>query len=249
MLADRNFAAGDLVAKIAATEADVLIRVKTGRGAPAPRRAPPPRRLVPVTFRRRAGAGHRCPDHHHHHGRPAHPQLPADHHLARSPPLPRQQLVCLYHQRWEIETAYLEMKSTILGGRVLRAHTPAGITQEIYALLITCQLLHTAMADAASTRPGTDPGRASFTIAWQTARDQIMQAAGVIAGTVIDLASTIGRHVLDACCPPGGCASAPASSNAPSPNTKPAAPASTGPVTKPPWASTSPPATGLDSRV
>jgi hypothetical protein len=25
------------------------------------------------------------------------------------------------HQRWEIETAYLELKSTILGGRVLLA--------------------------------------------------------------------------------------------------------------------------------
>ena len=52
------------------------------------------------------------------------------------------------------------------------------------------------MADATATRPGTDPDRASFTIAWQTARDQVIQAARVIAGTVIDLAGTIGRHVL-----------------------------------------------------
>ena len=73
--------------------------------------------------------------------------------------------MCLYHERWEIETAYLEMKSTILGGRVLRARTPTGLTQEIYALLITYQLLRTAMADATATVPGTDPDRASFTIA------------------------------------------------------------------------------------
>ena len=79
---------------------------------------------------------------------------------------------------------------------MLRARTPAGIDQEIYALLITYQILRTAIADAASTRPGTDPDRASFTIAWQAARDQIVQAAGVITGTVIDLAGTIGRHVL-----------------------------------------------------
>ena len=38
------------------------------------------------------------------------------------------ELVRLYHQRWEIETAYLELKSTVLGGRVLRARTPAGRT-------------------------------------------------------------------------------------------------------------------------
>jgi hypothetical protein len=46
--------------------------------------------------------------------------------------------------------------------------------------------------------PGTDPDRASFTIAWQAARDQLIQAAGVIAATVVDLAGTIGRHVLAA---------------------------------------------------
>ncbi|GAA1176524.1 hypothetical protein GCM10009654_37130 [Streptomyces hebeiensis] len=33
-------------------------------------------------------------------------------------------------------------------------------------------------------------------IAWQAARDQVVQAAGVIASTVIDLVGTIGRHVL-----------------------------------------------------
>jgi len=62
-------------------------------------------------------------------------------------------LVTLYHQRWEIETTYLEIKSTILGGKVLRARTPNGVNQEVYALLITYQLLRTAMADA------TDSGR------------------------------------------------------------------------------------------
>ncbi|WP_250847479.1 transposase domain-containing protein [Streptomyces hygroscopicus] len=40
-----------------------------------------------------------------------------------------------------------------------------------------------------------------------------------------------------ACCPSGDCASAPASSNAPSPSTRPEVPASTGPATKPPPAS------------
>ena len=58
------------------------------------------------------------------------------------------------------------------------------------------QLLRTAIADAASTRPGTGPDRASFTIAWQTARDQLISAANVIAGHVIDLAGVIGHHLL-----------------------------------------------------
>jgi hypothetical protein len=52
------------------------------------------------------------------------------------------------------------------------------------------------MADATAAQPGTDPDRASFSIALQAARDQLIQAAGVIAGTTIDLTGTIGRHIL-----------------------------------------------------
>jgi hypothetical protein len=110
---------------------------------------------------------------------------------------PATALVTLYHQRWEIETAYLELKSSILGGRVLRARTPAGIDQEVHALLVCYQLLRLAMADATSTQPGIDPDRASFTVALNTARDQLIQAAGVIASTTIDLVGKIGRAVLD----------------------------------------------------
>ena len=32
---------------------------------------------------------------------------------------PASSLVSLYHQRWDIETAYLEIKSTILAGRAI----------------------------------------------------------------------------------------------------------------------------------
>ena len=94
---------------------------------------------------------------------------------------PAVELVTLYHQRWEIETAYLEIKSTILGGRVLRARTPAGVDQEIYALLVTYQLLRTRDDRRHRTHPGIDPDRASFSIALHAARDQLVQAAGVIA--------------------------------------------------------------------
>jgi hypothetical protein len=110
---------------------------------------------------------------------------------------PAAEIVTLYHQRWEIETSYLELKSGILGGRVLRARTPTGIEQEVYALLVTYQALRLAMADATTTDPTLSPDRASFTIALHAARDQVVQAADVIAGTVIDLVGVIGRAVLN----------------------------------------------------
>jgi Transposase DDE domain len=107
------------------------------------------------------------------------------------------EIVRLYHERWEIETAFLELKQTILGGRVLRARTPAGIDQEIYALLVTYQAPRIAIADATLGELHVDPDRASFTIALNTARDQLIAAAGVIADTITDLVGVIGRHVLD----------------------------------------------------
>ncbi|WP_424863369.1 hypothetical protein [Streptomyces sp. MMS24-I29] len=95
-----------------------------------------------------------------------------------------------------IETAYAELKSTILGGRVLRARTPDGIEQEVWALLTAYQALRTAMTDATDSVPGTDRDQAGFTTALAAARDQLLLAAGIITGTDIDLVGTIGRHVL-----------------------------------------------------
>lgn len=194
VLLDRNFAAAALITAISRTGADALVRVKNGRNLPVLRRyrdgsclsvlGRTQVRVIDCQITISTSAGRHTGAY-----RMATTLLdPARY--------PAAELIMLYHERWEIETAYLEIKSTILGGRVLRARTPAGIDQEIYALLVTYQLLRTAMADAAATLAGTDPDRASFTIAWQAARDQLIQAAGVIAATVIDLAGTIGRHVL-----------------------------------------------------
>jgi hypothetical protein len=100
------------------------------------------------------------------------------------------------HCAWAIESAFFAIKKTMLGRRVLRSRTMPGIAQEVYALLTAYQLIRIAIADATATVPGADPDRASFSIALQTARDQVVQAAGVIADTVVDLLGAIGRAVL-----------------------------------------------------
>jgi hypothetical protein len=110
---------------------------------------------------------------------------------------PALTVVTLYHERWEVESTYLEIKSTLLGRRVLRSPNPALIAQEIYALLTVYQVVRIAIADAAEATDGVDPDRASFSIAVQAARDLIVQAANVIAETTIDLVGSIGRHLLD----------------------------------------------------
>ena len=194
LVADRNFAAQALLEAFAADGADLLVRCKNGRNLPCVKR------LADGTYLTRVGAltlrvvtaeitiataaGRSTGTY----------RLvttltdPAEH--------PVLHLMRLYHQRWEIESCYAEIKSTILGGRVLRAKSPAGIEQELYALLTAYQVLRIAMTDATDTLAGTDPDRASFTVALHTARDQLVPAQGVIDETAIDLAGTIGQHVL-----------------------------------------------------
>ncbi|MGW1729250.1 transposase [Streptomyces sp. NPDC002306] len=59
---------------------------------------------------------------------------PAHHAPGRRTP-PATELIELYHRRWQAETCYFSLKSTILDGRVLRSRTVPGLEQEIYALL------------------------------------------------------------------------------------------------------------------
>jgi len=194
VLLDRNFAVQALVEAIARTGAQVLVRVKEHRRLPVldrfgdgsylSRLGAVPVRVIDCEITIRTCQGRSA-------GIYRLVTTLTDPHAH-----PAAELIRLYHERWEVETSYLEIKSTILGGRVLRARTPAGLAQEVFALLVTYQVLRLAMADATGTRPGTDPDRASFSIALNTARDLLVQAAGVFINTAVDLLGTIGRRVL-----------------------------------------------------
>jgi Transposase DDE domain len=109
---------------------------------------------------------------------------------------PAAALARLYHERWEIESAFLALRHTLLDGRILRSGDRPGVEQELWALLTLYQLLRMAMVTAVETRPGTNPDRASFTTALETARDQLTAAAGVCPDGPADLTGAIGRAVL-----------------------------------------------------
>jgi len=109
---------------------------------------------------------------------------------------PAETLIRLYHERWEIESAYLAMRHTLLDGRVLRSGDQPGVEQELWALLTVYQLLRMAMVTAIETQPGTNPDRASFTTALETARDQLTAAQGICPQGPADLPGAIGRAVL-----------------------------------------------------
>jgi len=108
---------------------------------------------------------------------------------------PAQALMALYHERWEHEVAYLALRHTLLQGRALRSGDPAGIEQETWALLAVCQALRIAVTDAVQSVPGTDPDRASWQLAVETAQNLLTTAAN-ITGPAGDLPGDIGRAVL-----------------------------------------------------
>ena len=114
---------------------------------------------------------------------------------------PAAALIALYHERWEHEITYLALRHTLLQGRVLRSRDPAGLEQEMWALLTLYQALRIAVTDAIQTAPGTDPDRASYQIAVETAQTMVTSARGVITRAT-DLAGDIGRAVLASLHPP-----------------------------------------------
>ena len=97
---------------------------------------------------------------------------------------PAATLVSLYHRRWEHESAYYALRHTLMAGRILRSGDRAGVEQEMWSLLTLYQALRTVMVDAAESLPGTAPDRCGFTIALQTARDQVIGAADIVTVNV-----------------------------------------------------------------
>jgi Insertion element 4 transposase N-terminal/Transposase DDE domain len=114
---------------------------------------------------------------------------------------PAATLIRLYHERWEIESAFFALRHTLLDGRVLRSKDPVGVEQEMWALLALYQALRIVMVDAAESVPGTDPDRAAFSVAVHAARDNVINAKGVVADTVDPIGQT-GRAVLANLLPP-----------------------------------------------
>ena len=97
-----------------------------------------------------------------------------DHELA-----PAAELAALYHERWEIETAFDELKTHLRGAHiVLRSKTPDLVRQEFYGLLMAHFAVRGLMHEAA-LRADKDPDRLSFLHAVRVVRRK-MAAFGSI---------------------------------------------------------------------
>lgn len=88
---------------------------------------------------------------------------------------PAAELAAAYAQRWEIETAFDELKTHQRGPRrVLRSGSPELVLQEIWGHLCCHYAIRTLMFDAAQAA-GRDPDRVSFVTALRVSRRSIAQ--------------------------------------------------------------------------
>jgi len=86
---------------------------------------------------------------------------------------PAKELAALYHERWEIETAFDELKTHLRGSKiVLRSKTPDLVRQEFYGLLMAHFAVRGLMHEAA-LRAQEDPDRLSFIHAVRVVRRKL----------------------------------------------------------------------------
>ena len=86
---------------------------------------------------------------------------------------PAHELAALYHERWEIETAFDELKTHLRGGRiVLRSKRPDLVRQEFFGLLLAHFAVRALMHEAA-LKAHLDPDRLSYVHAVRVLRRKL----------------------------------------------------------------------------
>jgi hypothetical protein len=86
---------------------------------------------------------------------------------------PAEELAALYHERWEIETAFDELKTHLRGAKiVLRSKTPDLVRQEFYGLMMAHFAIRGLMHEAA-LKADEDPDRLSFLHAVRVVRRKL----------------------------------------------------------------------------
>jgi hypothetical protein len=85
---------------------------------------------------------------------------------------PAREIVAMYHERWENELAYDEIKTHLLDREeTIRSRTPVAVRQELYGIAIAYNLVRLEM-EAVADEAKVAPTRISFVMALRTIRDE-----------------------------------------------------------------------------
>jgi hypothetical protein len=95
---------------------------------------------------------------------------------------PADELAVLYHERWEIETAFDEFKTHMKGGgHLLRSKTPELVLQEVWGFLLAHAAIRSLMQEAAvgALPRARDPDTVSFVHALRVNRRTLPRIAAI----------------------------------------------------------------------
>jgi len=92
---------------------------------------------------------------------------------------PRDEIVALYHERWELELGFDEVKTELLDRQEsIRSKSPAGVEQELWGVALAYNLVRLEMERAAGLA-GVPPVRMSFVNCFRAIKFQLVFLAAV----------------------------------------------------------------------
>lgn len=97
---------------------------------------------------------------------------------------PAGEIVALYHERWELELGYDEIKTEMLDREeAIRSRTPDGVRQEVWGILLAYNLIRVEMERVAASAK-VDPSRISFVGAMRLICDEWLWCAIAQPGAI-----------------------------------------------------------------
>jgi hypothetical protein len=116
---------------------------------------------------------------------------------------PAAEIIELYHERWELELCFDEVKTEMLDREeALRSQLPAGVMQEMWGLLLAYNLVRLEIESIAEEE-NVPPVRISFVGAFREIRDEVNWLDGIRPTVIVDRlrrmrARIRQRHILPA---------------------------------------------------
>lgn len=110
---------------------------------------------------------------------------------------PAQEIVALYHERWEIELGFDEVKTEMLEREeAIRSKSPVAVTQELWGLALAYNLVRLEMERAADIA-GVPPTRMSFARCLGAIRIHLLRFAAISPGKLARAVEALHRELAE----------------------------------------------------
>ena len=113
---------------------------------------------------------------------------------------PAEEIIALYHERWELELGYDELKTELLDREeTIRSKTREGVEQELWGVLLAYNLVRLEMQRVAKSAK-VEPTRISFVESLRLIRDEWLwlsvTSPGAIPKRLASMRANIKRYIL-----------------------------------------------------